>query len=716
MNKTTDASTTIDQELYPALIQCFFIISAGYIAGQLNLLTNSHSIGLSRYISNFALPAVIFKNLVDIQFQNISWQFLTSVLISKTILFFLTILLAYIAERPRNYASMGHYGIITTQSNDFALILPIIEAVYKESHPEYSRYVYLIAPISLVILNPIGFFLIEIQKRIDDQRKHREKSWQHLQLISSVFQNICCNPIVICTILGIIFNYIFNQHLPNTLEYILTPLSQSFTATALFYLGLTMVGKLNRLHAHLVITVFLLSIIKLVIFPLILRQAVFFLVKPINGSLHNTIDYSNLGFLYGTAPTAPSVVFYVPETMLGLQTIASTELVISTLLAGPIMLVSAKMINLHTLDLGTTQLYEILLTKTAFDVSILSLFCTIIVLIGFCLRHRRFKISFIHKYTFVCVGLQMILAIWTIIMHYVKQPLLSTTSTIFDLGSIFIALATRTWVTSLSIALMITTCHSNELARRCSWIYHVFGWFIPASISLIIYFSALFGPTEEISLLGVEKLGKIQVILSILLLAFCTLINTISLLRIARRTYRLRHDSTDSHSHNNHSDFVRNEVQPLMVDEDDQTFIPPFIPDEGDKQLFRHAILVALLTIDAVICVSILLWVLISHDRNGIYYELQFLDTVLLYGQGIMTFLVFALDADLLVPIKRKIMKILSCFGYNTNRPQDPIRNRSIENNDSLDFELQIRPNFTRQSNFRMESSCMYIYCAINFN
>ncbi|CAF4329003.1 unnamed protein product, partial [Adineta steineri] len=236
MNKTTDTSTTIDQELYPALIQCFFIISAGYIAGQLNLLTNSHSIGLSRYISNFALPAVIFKNLVDIQFQNISWQFLTSVLISKTIVFFLTILLAYIAERPRNYASMGHYGIITTQSNDFALILPIIEAVYKESHPEYSRYVYLIAPISLVILNPIGFFLIEIQKRIDDQRKHREKSWQHLQLISSVCQNICCNPIVICTILGIIFNYIFNQHLPNTLEYILTPLSQSFTATALFYL------------------------------------------------------------------------------------------------------------------------------------------------------------------------------------------------------------------------------------------------------------------------------------------------------------------------------------------------------------------------------------------------------------------------------------------------------------------------------------------------
>jgi predicted permease len=355
MNDTTDIPLIVDQELYPALIQCFFIISAGYIAGQLNLLTNAHSIGLSRYISNFALPAIIFKNLVNVQFQSVSWQFLTSVLISKTILFFITMILTYIVERPRNFASMGQYAIITTQSNDFALILPIIDAVYQQSHPEYGRYVYLIAPISLVILNPIGFFCIELQKRLDDQRKHRGKSCRPFQLISTVFWNISCNPIVICTILGILFNQIFQQHLPYTIGYVLNPIAQSFTSTALFYLGLTMVGKLNRLHVHLVITVFLLCLMKLIIFPLILRQVIYFLVKPINGSLNNTIDYSNLGFLYGTAPTAPSVIFYVPESNLILQAISSTELVVSTLLSGPIILVSAKMINLRTLDFNIRQ-------------------------------------------------------------------------------------------------------------------------------------------------------------------------------------------------------------------------------------------------------------------------------------------------------------------------------------------------------------------------
>ncbi|CAF4066751.1 unnamed protein product [Rotaria sp. Silwood2] len=713
MNQTNNIPLVSDGELYPALIQCFFIISAGYIAGQLKLLTHTHSIGLSRYITNFALPAIIFKNLVDVQFQSVSWQFLTSVFIGKTIVFFLTMILTLIAERPRNFASMGEYAIMATQSNDFPLIFPIIESVYKQTHPEFGRYVYLIAPIQLAILNPIGFVLIEMQKRFDDQRKHRSKPWSKFQLISTVLRNISRNPIIVCTLLGIVFNQILKQQLPYLIEYILTPIAQSFTATALFYLGLTMVGKLNRLHSRLVITVFLLSIMKSIIFPLILRQLVFFLVKPNNENLNNTMDYSNLGFLYGTAPTAPSVVFYVPESNLPLQAIASTGLVVSTLLAGPIILVSAKMINLRTLDIKIRESYEILLTKTKYDVSIISLFCTIIVLIGFCLRHRWLKISFIHKYTFIFVGLQMILAIWTITIHHVQHFLLSTTSTLLDIGSILIALTTRTWTTSLSIALMITICYSNQLARRCSWIYHIFGWTVSLCISLIILFYSSNDRSKEVSILETEKFGKIQIILSIVLLVLCILINTISLLRIARRTFRLKHDPTENRSHSNidHSNSGTNEIRPLM-DDDEQTDIQPIPaeikPLEADTQLFRHGILVALLTIDAIICVSVLLWLIFAHDRNGIYYELQFLDTVLLHGQGIITFLVFALDADLLVPITQKIMKLFHCCGFNINCCRDDGNNRPIENNDVLDLECRIRPDFIHHSNMNSPTETIF--------
>ena len=39
---------------------------------------------------------------------------------------------------------------------------PILKAIYGQSHPEYSSYMYLLAPISLVILNPIGFIILEV--------------------------------------------------------------------------------------------------------------------------------------------------------------------------------------------------------------------------------------------------------------------------------------------------------------------------------------------------------------------------------------------------------------------------------------------------------------------------------------------------------------------------------------------------------------------------
>ncbi len=138
------------------------------------------------------------------------------------------------------------------------------------------------------------------------------------------------------------------------------------------------------------------------------------------------------------------------------------------------------------------------------------------------------------------------------------------------LGSLFLALATRTWVTSLSVALMITICHSNQLAHRFSWIYHIFGWIVPICISLIVYFHSLLNQPKEISILGVERFGKVQLILSIFLLALCILINTISLLRITRRTYQLRHDSVE----NNNSKSGINEIIQPLIDDDEQEDLP----------------------------------------------------------------------------------------------------------------------------------------------
>lgn len=63
------------------------------------------------------------------------------------------------------------FAIFVSQSNDFALGFPILEAVYSKTHPDYLRYIYLIAPISLCILNPIAFFMMEANEVLAVQNR-----------------------------------------------------------------------------------------------------------------------------------------------------------------------------------------------------------------------------------------------------------------------------------------------------------------------------------------------------------------------------------------------------------------------------------------------------------------------------------------------------------------------------------------------------------------
>lgn len=51
----------------------------------------------------------------------------------------------------------------------------LVEALYRSTYPEYLQYIYLVAPVSLMLLNPIGFALCEVQKwrQTSHQSQHR---------------------------------------------------------------------------------------------------------------------------------------------------------------------------------------------------------------------------------------------------------------------------------------------------------------------------------------------------------------------------------------------------------------------------------------------------------------------------------------------------------------------------------------------------------------
>lgn len=48
-----------------------------------DVITQSQAKGLGNFVSKFALPALLFKNMVLLDFGNVIWAFLWSVLVAK---------------------------------------------------------------------------------------------------------------------------------------------------------------------------------------------------------------------------------------------------------------------------------------------------------------------------------------------------------------------------------------------------------------------------------------------------------------------------------------------------------------------------------------------------------------------------------------------------------------------------------------------------------
>lgn len=119
-------STMSIDKLLPALLECFGIILCGYIAGRANIITSTQAKGLGNFVSKFALPALLFKNMVLLDFGNVIWPFLWSILVAKVSVFVIVCVLTLIVASPESrYSKAGLFSIFATQSNDFALGYPI---------------------------------------------------------------------------------------------------------------------------------------------------------------------------------------------------------------------------------------------------------------------------------------------------------------------------------------------------------------------------------------------------------------------------------------------------------------------------------------------------------------------------------------------------------------------------------------------------------------
>ncbi|XP_053734197.1 integral membrane protein GPR155 [Synchiropus splendidus] len=689
MNRATNRSLSpassnmsIDQ-LLPALLECFGIILCGYIAGRTGVITSSQGKGLGNFVSKFALPALLFKNMVLLDFGNVIWSFLWSILIAKASVFFIVCILTLIVASPATrFSKAGIFSIFATQSNDFALGYPIVEALYRSSHPEYLQYIYLVAPVSLMLLNPLGFALCEIQKWKNQGSQQRSK----LVVLGLVFLRVLRNPIVFMVLIGIGANFVLRQKIPPFMAEFVDGLSNSFGGAALFYLGLTMVGQLGLMTKTTVVTLILLTTAKLLLMPLICKDLVN-LLDTTNTSASNHSSLSNYAFLYGVFPTAPSVGIYAVYYNAELGVVTS-GLVVSTLLSAPIMYVSAWLLTIPTMD---PQRLMMALQSVSFDVSIISLLLLVwtIAVMFLSKKYKRlphmFAVNLFIAQLLTCVGM----IVWNFVVssnRFLAQVLAFT----LLCSSL---LSTYTWPGLIALSLVLL----KRCQRPNSVVFVMAGWGVPTvATALLLIFGDRVPDTIDLS----HFYSQSQMICSTVIIAVSALLAGGAFVCLSRESWTQKGGSAgssarglvievDCESHYliepapepGSKECLICDCSPAQPEPDVLTSAPVVtdhcdnrcesdqcllvqveeLTEAEDRQVARHVLLSLLLTVSLIANLSSCLWLLLNQNPGRLYTELQFFCAVANFGQGLLSFALFGLDKHFIIlPFKRRLSRLWS--------------------------------------------------------
>ena len=219
------------------------------------------------------------------------------------------------------------------QTNDFGMGLPILSSIFGPSHPLVGL-LYLVAPISLLVLNPIGFILLEVGRG--------EKENGVFSTIRSVVWGLITNPVVTMTLLGVLGNFAFSSSPPATVTKFLSALGAAFTALAPFSLGLSMVGKLGNMKGKNLKPILGLVAIKSIVCPMV----TYLVVNEITGLLDSAPDpsLSNFALLLGSFPPALGVLSYSIDYGVSVD-LVSAAIVLTTLISAPLLFAVANILT-----------------------------------------------------------------------------------------------------------------------------------------------------------------------------------------------------------------------------------------------------------------------------------------------------------------------------------------------------------------------------------
>ncbi|XP_070388334.1 lysosomal cholesterol signaling protein-like [Dermacentor albipictus] len=694
------------------LVKCFTIVLLGFASGKARLVKGREVRALDLLASHVCLSALLFVNLSQLRLHTFEWRLVAAVLLGKAALF--ALVAAASAALPRSsssrrgggqLATAGLHAIFVTQVNDFGIAYPLVESVFGRSHPEFAGYLYLVAPLSLVLFNPIGFFLAELQG-LRSQRRYTDDAIETTPQKQSVARRlfkaaawavfkVLYHPHVLSSLLAIAVNIgRSGEQLPAPLAAILKLLGDAFAAPVLFLLGYHIEKAFQEpdVREHL-LPAFILSAVKSFALPMFLKVSVE-LVLYWSGAQAGVKDRANFAFLYGSAPTAPIVILYASQRALPAGTLA-TGVGVCTLLSLPVMFATAAVISDEGLPAAGVSPHLQMRTALA-CLGGLSLLASVFV-IGLFMLTRRTK-------GLICNVLLCLLICEAFKSAGVLLWLLHRPHSQWGYVAVFLVTcsqyASRAWTASLALSVFLLKYYNSpELTTHVRIMFFV-AYGVPVILTAAVMIGGRFLCRRQISAEVEVPLffnGECEAVASVVLLSVCAALIALCLLQHAHeRTLKTsffecccccrsrkgfgaglenqcyekapparKYDETlDERSLLGTTTRVRFNLPPSGHEswpgKDDGASAKAFEPEDDVR---------GLTLLIAVLFISIFIGIFVSYGRlflgvpYGIFRVLQLVDATLSLGQGMLVLLTCGLEGKLLSEAKARALLLLRIAG-----------------------------------------------------
>jgi len=332
--------------LFYTLVAIFVLIIVGFLPVRLKWLSEADLKALDFFTSKIAFPIIIFKTVATAQLGTVNFKVTLACTVGKAVASVSAWILtfnAYDVQRPlgKRVLSATVFGFFVVAANEFAVGFPVIDALYGDT-TDMKVYITANALVGSVFFVPVTMFLFAVGQSLDqaegDQASKEVPTT--CSFLLGVGRDALLNPVISCTIVGLVFQLLLGQRygdvLPPPLSNVSNLFDNFFSASALLLTGASM--RLDSVGAWPVM---------LVLMKVIICAYVSFLFGAAlitsTGELSDVLR--NFTFFYGLIPSSSAPLVFASQFSPEVAELVATAVFLGLALAGPIMFTTALFIE-----------------------------------------------------------------------------------------------------------------------------------------------------------------------------------------------------------------------------------------------------------------------------------------------------------------------------------------------------------------------------------